>query len=61
MEELIKKFEEVLLLTSDRTNFESLELKDDTVTIWYQNGQYKNLSIACDSKLAAIKDIVEKI
>lgn len=56
----IVKLEELLKMT--RIEVDHLELKDeDTVVIHYYDGYQRSVSIAGDSGLAIVKDVIDRI
>ena len=58
--EFIKSLESTLKLTRERIT--GLELKDDEiVTIHFHGGYSKSVSIACNSALAIIKDVIKEV
>lgn len=57
----IAKLEELLKMTR-LDHVDHLELKDeDTVVIHYYDGYQRSVSIAGDSGLAIVKDVIERI
>lgn len=59
-EQLVKSLGETLSLTHE--GISHLELRDnDTVIIHWSHGYQREVSIACNSGLAIIKDVVKSI
>ena len=59
-QEFIESFEQTLKLT--RIGVESLVLKDDdTLTVTYRDGYYKNINIALNSAKAIIEDVMRRL
>ena len=57
----IAKLEELLKMTR-LDHVDHLELKDeDTVVIHYYDGYQRSVSIAADSGIAIVKDVIERI
>lgn len=58
-EQFIQSLEETLKLT--RIGIERLELVDNHVNIWFDNGCKKTVSIEGDSGIAIISDVVRGV